>query len=68
MSAAAFDPEWGDDLMAIADATRETVLPHPEFAARFAPHPSHAAEFTNLALELTLLDWTDCGDDAKRWA
>lgn len=59
MSAGHVDPYWGDDWMAIADATRETVLPHPELAARFVPHPSHAAEFTALALELTLLDWTD---------
>lgn len=59
MSAAAFDPEWGDDLMAIADATREASLPHPEFAARFIAHPSMREEFTDLALELTLLDWTD---------
>lgn len=57
MSAAAFDPEWGDDVMAIAHAVGVTVRPHPELAARFVPHPSHAAEFTNLALELTVAAW-----------
>lgn len=57
MSTAAFDPEWGDDLMAIANAVGATVRPHPELAARFTPHPSHAAEFTNLALELTIATW-----------
>lgn len=55
---APFDPEWGDDLMAVADAVGASVRPHPELAARFVPHPSHAAEFTNLALELTVTDWS----------
>lgn len=59
MSAERIDPGWGDDWMAIADATREAPLPHPELAARFIPHPSHAVEFTNLALEITLGFWAD---------
>lgn len=59
MSAAAFDREWGDDLMAIADAPRETPLPHPELGARFIAHPSMREEFTDLALELRLLAWAE---------
>lgn len=57
MSAAAFDPEWGDDLMAITDAVGITAGPHPDMDVRFVPHPSHAQEFTNLSLELTVTEW-----------
>lgn len=62
MSAAAFDPEWGDDWMAIVNATKETPLPHPDFAVKHVPHPSlgdEREEFTDLAMELRLLDWAD---------
>lgn len=58
MSAAAFDPEWGDDLMAIADAVGVSVRPHPEASAPCVPHPSVAQEFTNLALEVRMREWT----------
>ncbi|MEV5001991.1 hypothetical protein [Nocardioides sp. LML1-1-1.1] len=57
-----------DDLMAIADAvgiTQPTHLDgqHPDFAVRFLPHPSHAREFTNLALEVLMARWTvEAGD------
>lgn len=59
MSAGQVDPYWGDDWMAIADATREAPLPHPELGARFIAHPSMREEFTDLALELRLLDWAE---------
>lgn len=58
MSAPAFDPEWGDDLMAMVDATREPALPHPDFAVSHIPHPSIGREvFTDLALELVVREW-----------
>lgn len=53
------DPVWGDDLMAIADAVGATSRPHPECDAKHIPHPSHAREFTNLALEMLLQEWSD---------
>lgn len=53
----AVDPVFGDDWMAIADAVG--VGTHPELSASFVAHPSHAGEFTNLALELMLAQWDE---------
>lgn len=57
MSAPAINPEWGDDWMAIAEAVGITPQQHPETDVQFVPHPVHAEEFTNLALEITLGRW-----------
>ncbi|UIU47036.1 hypothetical protein [Microcystis phage MinS1] len=58
------DP-WGDDVMAIADAVGVTHTPGQTIPSAertsWAPHPSHAHEFTNLALELTLRAWAADG-------
>lgn len=53
----AIDPSFGDDWMAIADAVGISA-PHPAEQVRHVAHPAHAAEFTNLALELLLTKWS----------
>lgn len=50
-------PEWGDDLMAIADATGVTAPRHPDFNIAHRPHPAIAHHFTDLAIELGIRAW-----------
>lgn len=57
----AIDPVFGDDWMAIADAVG--IGAHPELSASFVAHPSHAAEFTNIALELLVREWAKDVED-----
>lgn len=55
----------GDDWMDLADAVGVTHVPGQTMPAAertsWAPHPTHAHEFSNLALELTLRAWAADG-------
>lgn len=59
MSAPDFDPRA--DVFGLADSLGIDTTPmfpqHPEATVRFVPHPAHARQFTNLALELLLIEW-----------
>ncbi|GEB13582.1 hypothetical protein GUY44_06945 [Pimelobacter simplex] len=59
MSTSNVNPEWDDDLLAIAEAVGVTARQHPELSVVHTPHPALREEFTNLALELTLGAWSD---------
>lgn len=56
MSAQPTDPDWGDDVMAIAEAVG--VVRHPECLANYRPHPSVRGDLSDLALALAVETWS----------
>lgn len=59
------DPEWIDDVMAIADAAGVTYPPpHPEATAQCQNHPSVRHLFADDSLEQLLADWSRAATQA----